>query len=159
MKRLIAGAVVAGVAVFAGVGAFADETTRNESGDIIEGGGLGAFVIQVGDCVNVPDESLVASLEGTPCWEPHDAEAYYSFDITGHTAYPGESAITTAADTACAAQFHPYVGISLDQSELGFTWLAPTEEGWDEADDRGVTCLAMPWSGNKLESSVRGSGR
>ena len=63
MKRLIAGAVVAGVAIFAGVGAYQDDTVRDETGAIVEGGGLGAFVIRTGDCLNLPEESLVQSVE------------------------------------------------------------------------------------------------
>lgn len=156
MKRLIAGAVVAGVAVFAGVGAFGDETTRNESGDIVEGGGLGAFVIRNGDCINLPSESLVQSVEGVPCSKPHDAEAYYIFDMAG-TAYPGEAQITTSADTACLAQFHPFVGVSYEYSTLDISWLGPTEDSWDELDDREIVCLVV--GSSQLTGSMRGTGR
>ena len=159
MKRLIAGAVVAGVAVFAGVGALGDETTRNEQGTIEEGGGLGAFRIQQGDCLNLPTETLVASVEGVPCWEPHDAQAYYLFDMTGYTDYPGETAITSAADNGCIAQFHPFVGKSYELSELDITWLAPTADSWSEFDDREITCMVVTMDGSQLDETMRGSGR
>lgn len=158
MKRLIAGAVVAGVAVFAGVGAFGDETTRDPSGDIIESGGLGAFVIRNGDCINLPGESVVQSVEGIPCSESHDAEAYYVFDMSG-TAYPGEDTIYTTAQTGCLAQFHPFVGVAYEYSELYVTWLAPTEESWDELDDREIVCMVATVDGSQVTGSLRGSGR
>lgn len=157
MKRLIAGAVVAGVAVFAGVGAFQDDTVRDETGAIVEGGGLGAFVIQNGDCINLPSESLVESVEAMPCSQPHDAEAYAIFDITG-TTYPGEAAIDDHAIDGCLAQFHPFVGIAYEYSELEVFWLEPTEDSWNELDDREIVCMVAV-DGSQLTGSMRGSGR
>ena len=162
MKRLIAGAVVAGVAVFAGVGAFGDETTRHDAGDIVESGGLGAFRIEEGDCLNLPTESLVQSVEGVPCGGSHDAEVYSLFDMASKTsAYPGESAVVTAAEDGCLARFHAFVGVAYEQSELGIYYLHPTEETWedDEVKDREIVCMVTAYDGSKLTGSMRGSGR
>ena len=90
MKRLIAGAVVAGVAVFAGVGAFQDDTVRDSTGAIVESGGFGAFVIESGDCLNLPDGDLVQSVEGLPCSQAHDAEVYGMFDMVQNS-WPGRT--------------------------------------------------------------------
>ncbi len=158
MKRLIAGAVVAGVAVFAGVGAFGDETTRNNTGEIVEGGGLGAFRIQNGDCVNIPDGDLVQSVEGVPCSSAHDAEVYYVFDLTGG-AYPGADWVSESAVNGCLTAFHPFVGVAYEYSELDIYWLEPTEESWTEIDDREIACMVVAVDGSKLTGSMRGSGR
>ena len=160
MKRLIAGAVVAGVAVFAGVGAFGDETTRNDAGDIVEGGGLGAFVIQNGDCINLPSESLVQSVEGVPCHAAHDAEVYSLFDMASpESAYPGVNAVDKAAVDGCLARFHAFVGVAYEYSELDVYYLHPTEESWDELDDREIVCMVTAMDGSSLTGTMRGSGR
>ena len=92
MKRIIGAAVIA-VAAFGGAGAFDDNTVRDDSGAIVEGGGLGAFAIQIGDCFNIPEDTdIVVSLEAVPCALPHDAEAFASFDLTG-TAWRGDDAV------------------------------------------------------------------
>lgn len=40
------------------------------------GGGIGAFKVRVGDCVQLGDDAnFVASFPGIPCGSPHDAEA------------------------------------------------------------------------------------
>ena len=76
MKRVIAGTVIGAVAIFGGAGLFDDDTVRGDSGEIIEGGGLGVFVMQDGDCFNLPDGDSVVSIEGVPCGDPHDAEVF-----------------------------------------------------------------------------------
>lgn len=160
MKRLIAGAVVAGVAVFAGVGALGDDTTRNDQGEITEGGGLGAFVIQEGDCMNLPSDNLVQSVEGLPCGQSHDAEVYSLFDMaTGSSAYPGDDAVSTTAEDGCLDRFHAFVGVAYEYSVLDVYYLHPTEESWDEMDDREIVCMITAYDGSKLTGSMRGSGR
>ncbi|MDA3040977.1 MAG: hypothetical protein O3C27_15900 [Actinomycetota bacterium] len=83
---------MAGIAVFGGANAFDANTTRDESGEIVEAGGLGVFAMEVGDCFQVPIEDLVQSVEAVPCTEPHDAQVYAKFDMPDGP-YPGEPAI------------------------------------------------------------------
>jgi hypothetical protein len=158
VKRLIAGAVIAGVAVFAGTAAFDDNTTRDATGAIIEGGGLGAFVIPEGDCINLPEENLVESLEAVPCSQSHDAEVYHLFDMTG-ASFPGDSAVGDAAAAGCFDAFHPFVGKAYEYSELHFNAFMPNEDSWNEVDDREIACLIVTLDSSKLTGSMRGSGR
>jgi hypothetical protein len=158
MNRLIAGAVVAGVAVFAGFGAFSDETTRDASGDIVEAGGLGAFVIRNGDCINLPCESTVQSVEGVPCSQAHDAEAYYLFDLP-ETSYPGADEVSEAGVNGCLGAFHAFVGVAYERSELDIFWLEPTEDSWTDIDDREIARMIVALDGSQLTGSMRGSGR
>ncbi len=158
MKRLIAAGVVA-VAAFGGASAFDDNTVRDDSGSIVEAGGLGAYAIQTGDCLNVPDDmTLVQSLEAVPCSQPHDAEAYAAFDQTG-TDWPGEEAVSEASWFGCYDRWESYVGIPWDDSELDFWVLQPTQETWEEGDDREVTCALATVDGSRLTGSMRGSNR
>jgi len=158
MKRLIAGAVVAGIAVFAGVSAFGDETVRDSTGAIVEGGGVGAFVVRTGDCLNTPEVGLVQSVEGVPCSQPHDAEVYLKFDLAG-TSYPGAASVEETAIDGCLAGFHPFVGLAYEDSELDILWLEPTEDSWNEQDDREIVCMVIAMDGSSLTGSVRGSSR
>jgi hypothetical protein len=159
MKRWLAGAVVAGVAVFGGVSAFGDDTLRDSTGSIVEGGGVGAFVIKNGDCINLPSNAAqVQSVEGVPCSSAHDAEVYYLFDLAGD-AYPGPDWVSESAVNGCLTAFHPFVGKAYEQSELDIYWLEPTEDSWNEIDDREIACMVVALDSSKLTGTMRGSGR
>ena len=153
IKNVVGWGAVAGVAVFAGVSAFGDDTTRNDQNEIIESGGLGAFAIEVGDCLNLPSEDFgigeeVESVEGMPCSQAHSAQAYALFDLTGFSdAFPGSAAFEEQSSAGCLDKFESFVGIPYEQSELYFMWLTPTGEGWVQMDDREITCLLVPESG------------
>ena len=149
IKKVVGWGAVAGVAVFGGVSAFGDATTRNDRNEITESGGLGAFAIEVGDCLNLPSElSEVQSVEGVPCSQPHRAQAYAIFDLTGFgDGFPGSAAFQEQAAEGCYQRFESFVGVPYEKSELYFTTLEPTEQGWVELDDREIVCLLVPESG------------
>jgi hypothetical protein len=157
MKRIVGAAIIA-VAAFGGAGAFDDNTVRDESGAIIEGGGLGAFAVQTGDCFNIPEEELIQSLEAVPCSQPHDAEAFDSFKQSGDT-WPGQDAVSEASAWGCYERFETFVGIPWDESELDFWYLEPTRESWEEGDDREVICAITSFDGSPLVGSMQGARR
>ncbi len=149
IKKVVGWSAVAGVAVFGGVSAFGDDTTRNDQNQIVESGGLGAFSIEVGDCLNLPSElSEVQSVEGVPCSEAHGAQAFAIFDLTGFDdGFPGSEAFQEQAGEGCYQRFEGFVGIPYENSELYFTTLEPTQESWAQLDDREIVCLLVPESG------------
>lgn len=157
MKRAIASVVVVAAAAFGGAGIFDDDTVRDESGAIIESGGLGALSIQVGDCVNLPDSEYVESLEALPCADPHDAEAFEAFDMADGS-YPGDDVVQDAAIFGCYDAFEPFVGKDYETSQLEMYWLYPTPETWREYDDREILCMVTSLDGSKLTGSMRGAG-
>lgn len=154
--KLVAGAAAAGIAVFAGAGALDDDTTRDGSGAIVESGGLGAYVMQIGDCFNDPGAGQVASVEGVPCSQPHDNEVFAEFELASGP-WPGEAALAEDAWYRCLGHFERYVGAEYETSSLGFTTFTPVEEGWAEGD-RLVTCFAFDYNGRQLSVSVENSG-
>ena len=160
VKNVVGWGTVAGVAVFGGVNAFGDNTVRDEQNQIVESGGLGAFSIEVGDCLNLPSElNEVQSVEGVPCSEPHSAQAYALFDVVGFgDEYPGESAFDEQAETGCLESFEPFVGVAYEDSELYFMTLEPSEASWVELDDREIVCLLVPEFGT-LDFDGRNSMR
>ncbi len=157
MKRVIASAVIGATAIFGGAGIFDDNTVRGDNGEILEGGGLGVFVMQAGDCFNVPDGLQVVSIEAVPCHDPHDAEVYALFDIEG-SVYPGDDAVDSATDLGCYQRFEGFVGHAYETSVLDIYSLHPLEDGWVELNDREVVCSIVNYDGSKLIGSQAGAG-
>ncbi len=157
IRRLVGGAAVAGIAIFGGAGVFDDDTTRNDQGDIVESGGVGVLSIQHGDCLQIPEEDVVVSLEGVPCNSPHDSQAYEAFDLVGYSSFPTEGEIEADAFEGCEAAFEGFVGTPFQESELYLSYLSPSAEGWD-AGDHEIQCLIVPESG-KISFDAEGSGR
>lgn len=154
LKRAIAGLVVGGVAVFAGTASTEDKTERGDNGEIVDSGGLGVFKVRVGDCVQLPAEGaeLFESLEGVPCAQPHDAQAYAEFDLA-LTSYD-EAAVEAQADEGCLARFAAAIGQGYEEAEeLDFFTLYPSPESWDEMDDREVSCLVLSVDGSPRTGS------
>jgi hypothetical protein len=143
MKRIIGGVVAAGIAIVGGAGILDDDTTRDESGEIVEAGALGAMAMQVGDCIQLPEEDLVQSVQAVPCVEPHDAQVYALFDMA-EGAFPGVAAVDTAAEEGCMSRFAGFVGMSYEESTLYANWFTPTQESWEEIDDREIACVIVP---------------
>ncbi len=142
-----------------------DSTTRNESGEIEEGGQLGAFALQPGDCFNDPalagseegESTEVAEVAGVPCEEPHDYQVYATFDVADAEEYPGEVAVSFDADEGCLERFEPFVGRDFETSVYNFSVLYPTPESWD-VGDREIVCLLNSLDGEKLTGDAEGSG-
>lgn len=157
MKRLIAGGVAAGIAIFGGAGAMDDDTTRDDSGEIIESGGLGVLAIQPGDCLQVPVEELVQSLEAVPCDIPHDAQAFANVTLRDGP-FRGELAVQQESYEACETRFEAFVGTEYAESELWINALYPVEEGWDQGDHMATCLLVSGEEGRKLTGDLEGSG-
>jgi hypothetical protein len=121
-------------------------------------GGKSAFDLQVGDCFDDPESfEEVETVPERECSEPHDNEVYANVVMSG-TEWPGQTAVEDFADEACLDEFEPYVGAAYEDSALEFGWLVPTEESWNEADDRTVTCILYDINLEKLTGSMEGTG-
>jgi hypothetical protein len=155
--RIIGGLAAGGVAVFGATGAFEDKTTRNDAGEITEAGGVGAFVIKVGDCVNMPTEDIVTSLEGLPCADPHDAQVFDEFQMVGET-YPVADALETEARDGCLWRWSAAIGANFDDMpDYDLTYFTPSPESWDTGD-REVSCIIVRTDGAKMTASMLGAG-
>lgn len=133
-----------------------DATTRDDNGAIVESGEVGAFRIQLGDCLNGATTGLIESMDGVPCSTPHDVEVYYAFNLPeGDGQYPGDTAVGDAAGERCYAAFPGFVGRDYESSIYGFTTLSPSSESWDQIDDREVLCLIANYDGTKKTGTAR----
>ncbi|APF35843.1 hypothetical protein A9Z40_01715 [Microbacterium arborescens] len=125
---------------FTGGGAAAP--VRDESGAIAESNAsTDVFAIRVGDCMldSGTADTEVTETPTVPCSEAHDLEAYHAQDIDADE-FPGVEAAQTEAEQVCYDAFAPFVGISYEESVLGFNYYVPTAGSWD-AGDREILCL------------------
>ncbi len=151
LKRLVAGGLGLGVAVWAGV-AGVDNTTRDEAGQITVQGDLGAFVTQLGDCINdLPEASPeeiyeVTSVTGVPCDQPHHWQVIHKGEITLEEF--SESGVLRESEDICTAALESIFD-SFDDSDIDritvfenaySNYLFPVAESWAEGD-RTVDCM------------------
>jgi hypothetical protein len=108
------------------------------------------FTLREGDCVDSPDGQLVSVV---PCSTPHEAEVFATFSLPA-SAWPGTTAVATAARSGCANRLtgylNPQLAISLAQS-----YVYPDKVAWS-AGTRTVICEVRATSG-QLTGSVRGA--
>ena len=138
------------------------DAERGESGEIIEAGSLSVFSFRPGDCFNgVVANEEVESVEGIPCDQPHEKEAYLLVDYPGGTdaPFPGEEALLRFAEDRCLGAFEPYVGRSYELSEIYTLPLYPTRDTWEQQDDREIVCILYYEDGREITGSLKGVNR
>lgn len=121
------------------------------------------FAIEPGDCFLAPTEvtAQISELDTVGCDDPHDQEAYAVVEYRGPDdqattdVFPGDDALLSFADGACAQAFADYVGVDYLDSSLFYTYLVPSPRSWQEKD-RSVVCFAID-SGRPMTGSVQGT--
>ncbi|MEH0636136.1 DUF4190 domain-containing protein [Streptomyces bottropensis] len=110
--------------------------------DAANGAG-GTFSVAMGECFDTPSGSLEGytdDVDVVPCDGEHDAEVFAGFSLPDGP-YPGDDAVTEAADDRCYARSASYVmdpwGLPADVDVYYFT---PTRETW-RYGDREITCM------------------
>lgn len=115
--------------------------------------------LSTGDCLAVPSGTSgtsVTEVRVLPCDRSHGAEVIGTSVVEGDT-MPSTDDLDARAQEDCLAEFEKYVGIAYSGSELGLTWMVPTEESWRDSGDRTITCLALAPDGTSLDATVKGS--
>lgn len=135
-----------------------DESTRDESGEVVGGGDVGAFRLQVGDCLAEEAIGDVQSVPVVPCEEAHDSELYHTFDLPG-TDYPGDESVIESAQQGCLDTFETFVGASYETSIYDISYLYPIEESWNAIKDRTVLCGVYLVDGSLAVGSAAGIGK
>ena len=171
--KIIFGNVVFRVIVFAAFAIYgyftlsdseSDDTVRDASGEVIEGGQVGFSVLHIGDCLQFPtgvkeleegDEGIeFEQLSVVPCTVLHDAEIFSSRVLSG-TYFPGDDMFGGELSEFCADDYQTYTGVEyLDSPHLIYP-LYPTQESWDQGE-KEITCAVGMENGEKLGASVRG---
>ncbi|MDG4832938.1 septum formation family protein [Solwaraspora sp. WMMD1047] len=147
---VFSGLWAAGIAVLIVV-ALADGATRNDAGEITEGGSVSSFDLATGDCLNGLKESAsITSLPAVPCSQPHEGEVFGTFTVTGDS-FPGNTAISSQAEEGCTDRLAQYAPAAADDDSLELFFLHPTSESWAQGD-REVVCIANDPSGQRTGS-------
>ena len=110
-------------------------------------------------CMKVT-ELLPAEVEKLPviaCDVPHTHEIYDTITYDRKDVNPGVDELGDFALTECLAAFEPFVGTSAFDSQLSYTWLVPSLDGWNDEDDRDVLCVLADRDGAELVGSMRAS--
>jgi hypothetical protein len=158
---LVAAVFSVGALTLSGCSAISDlfpkEAARDaDTQEISEAGEADVFSLAVGDCFNDQEATEIDSVEAIPCAEAHDYEAYFAFDVSADEAYPGDDAISQAAQDGCLAEFTNFYGKSYEEAApLDFNYLSPTEGSWENGDHE-ILCLIM--GPEKTTGSLAGAG-
>ncbi len=137
-----------------------DTTTRGSDGNITEGGDVGVFALDVGDCFDQPPDGNISEVAGVPCADPHDTEVYAKFDMEGgdDAPYPGDAAVRTASEECIGALFEDYVGLDYATSRFQAFPITPTQETWEsDLNDREIICTANTVDGTQITGSIQGT--
>lgn len=144
------GGLLVGLAVLGGFAAFAafDRTTSVED-------------LAVGDCLRMPNAEEISSVESAPCGEDHELEVFALVTLSDSSIapYPGEDAVANAIFDLCLPRFESYIGASYDTSAWYINAIFPTQESWEEADDREGTCVVYQPGIDDEPRTLTGSAR
>lgn len=138
-----------------------DNSNRDDSGNIIEGGDVGVFALEIGDCFNQPPDGNISEVAAVPCADPHDSEVFATFDINGgdNAPYPGDAEVRTKSEKCTRDLFSAYVGIDYASSRFGVLPITPTQETWESnLHDREVICTANTVDGTQITASIQDTG-
>ena len=117
------------------------------------------FSLPVGTCFDDQADGEISSVPEVNCAEPHDNEVFALIEYTETDTYPGTDQMSEISDELCRAQFAGYVGIEYESSVLEVFPIFPTEESWDEDDDREIICALYNADLSKITGSMEGAAR
>jgi Domain of unknown function (DUF4190)/Septum formation len=132
------------VVVVAIVAANAGKATRSAAtGVITHRGHINAFSLRVGDCFDNPaGAQTVNTVTAIPCDQPHNAQIYAKFKLTGSDfSYPGAAAVAERARNGCNARTGS-VNKPMTTSAMTVRILLPDETSW-VAGQRTVGCMVV----------------
>jgi hypothetical protein len=135
-----------------------DNSTRDDEGNITEGGDVGVFALEVGDCFNQPPSGDISEVAGVPCTDAHDNEVFATFDMEGgdDAAYPGDAAVQTASEDCIGELFTTYVGLTYQESRFEVFPITPTQDTWEsDLNDREIICTANAPAPEQVTGSIK----
>jgi hypothetical protein len=113
------------------------------------------FSIKVGDCLNdAAKTGQVSTVPTVDCSSPHDSEAYFTNRLPDG-GYPGDSTVTSGAETICAPAFTSFIGKAVAHSNYNYSYYVPTSDSW-ASGDREVVCVAFTNSGDRVTGTLKG---
>ncbi|PDP86981.1 septum formation family protein [Glycomyces fuscus] len=129
-------------------------------------GGGNVMELNVGDCF--VEEEMNTALSGgevsniplVDCAEEHDSEFFFAYDMT-EAEYPGDEATMTQAEELCTGEnFTNFIGVPYAESEIYAYYLYPTQQTWDQLNDREIICYVTTADiGEMVTGTLEGANR
>ena len=107
---------------------------------------------EVGDCIETVGV-VVSELPTVDCDEPHEVQVVGLVEHDGDD-FPGDEVISQEAFAECRELFENFVGAPFEETSLSVLPITPTEESWNEADDRESICVANRDDGQELTETL-----
>lgn len=117
----------------------------------------GVMDLEVGDCFDasaLEGADEVSTVDTVDCSEEHTGEVFGSLEHAESETAPALQDLFDEADEHCYYEFQSFVGVPYEESAHEYYVVSPTQESWENADDRTSLCLLVsePVSGS-LENS------
>ncbi len=114
---------------------------------------------EVGACVDTTSMGTdeITEIPTVDCSEEHDVQVFHKFDMPDGD-YPGADGVEAAAREDCIAEFDAFVGAAYEDSALDINYIGPSEQSWNDANDREILCLLFAMDGSTATESWEGSG-
>ena len=115
--------------------------------------------LAAGDCFDIPGATSngIDDITKRDCTEPHEYEMYFTGDLPDGP-FPSDPEITAWVDANCRPAFAEYVGIDPELSALSASYIAPSEDVWNDGD-HSVQCALYDESNPELTESLRDAAR
>ncbi len=137
-------------------GGAGDADRDEETGQVTESANIDIFALKVGDCMMEAPSGLLEDIDVVPCAEPHDQEVFY--EITMDDGDFSEEAVDAASQECIGDAYASFVGVAYEASTLEVYPITPTQQTWDELNDRVVQCVISDPAG-QIEGSLEGAAR
>ena len=114
--------------------------------------------LRVGDCFDLKDpHAEIEHVKAVPCTTEHDYELFYVGAMRKRS-HPTLDAFADYVVEYCEPAIRRYIRKAVDDSDLDYDWLVPTDDAW-RSGDRTVQCAAYDPNYSLLKGSVRGAHR
>ncbi|WP_244268200.1 septum formation family protein [Microbacterium foliorum] len=137
-------------------GGAGDADRDEETGQVTESSNIDIFALKLGDCKMASASGLIEDADVVPCDQPHDEEVYY--EITMKDGEFSEEDVDTASQECIGDAYTSFIGVAYDDSALEVYPITPTQDTWDQLNDRVVQCVVTDPAG-QTTGSLKGAAR
>lgn len=138
---LALGLVLSGCSMLASITGDSNDPKRNADNEVTKDARIDIFALSVGDCLPAVEEpGDYTEVDVVPCADPHHDEVFYEFALATES-LPTEDELLAQIEAECVPAFAEFVGVDYFESALALRWVSPTQETWDQANDRLVQCI------------------
>ena len=159
---MLAGSAVAltvaltGCSAINGILGNGDADRDEETGQVTESSNVGVFAVKLGDCMMDTGTGVLTDANILPCDEPHDQEVYH--EITMEDGDYDDAAIDAASEECIGDAYTSFVGVGYQESAFDVTTLTPSQESWEQNNDRVIQCIIYDPEG-QTTGSLKGVAR